>query len=147
MRSWATGKRRTLAGEGDPCRCAKRACIRAREERDAAFEIAAAAAAQLHELQAELAARAAQIGAGEGEQLGAAALQQAALAALDGREECVVRAWIVDPFITLTNEPRYPRLAPATPLPPLSRPLRRILGPATAPLLDPMPFVCRVSGF
>ena len=86
-----TGRRRTLAGEGDPCPCAKRACIRAREERDAALEVAAAAAAQLHELQAELAARAAQVGAGEGEQLGAAALQQAALTALDGREECVVR--------------------------------------------------------
>ena len=47
--------------------------------------------AQLHELQAELAVRGAQVGAGEDEQLGAAALQQAALTALVGREECVVR--------------------------------------------------------
>ena len=53
----------------------------------------------------------------------------------------------MDPFITLINEPPDPRLTPANPLPPLSRPLRRILDPATALPLAPMPLVCCVPGF
>ena len=56
------------------------------------------------------------------------------------------RPWIVDPFITLMSPD--PRLTPANPLPPLSRPLRRILDPAATALpLAPMPPVCCVSGF
>ena len=51
----------------------------------------------------------------------------------------------MDPFITLMSPD--PRLTPANPLPPLSRPLRRILDPATALPLAPMPPVCCVSGF
>ena len=53
--------------------------------------LAEAAAAQVSALRAELSARAELAGAGEREQVGACALQQAALASLDGREEVVVR--------------------------------------------------------
>ena len=51
----------------------------------------------------------------------------------------------MDPLITLMSPD--PRLTPANPLPPLSRPLRRILDPATALPLAPLPLVCCVPGF
>ena len=99
LRQKATGsrwKRKELkcdASDGGPC--SKRPCIEQRaklqQERDEALRLAEEAAAQVRELHAELAARAELVGADEEEQVGASALQQAALAVLDGREEVVVR--------------------------------------------------------
>lgn len=98
LRSQATGsrwKRGKFDCGTDDSPCTDRACIEKRErlqrERDEALALAEAAADQVRALRTELTARAEGVGDSEDVQVGAAALQQAALAALDGREEVVVR--------------------------------------------------------
>jgi hypothetical protein len=98
LRNRATGerwKRQPFECYTDEGPCSKRSCIEARarlqQERDEALQLAEQAAVELSVLRDELSTRAELVGAGENVQTGACALQQAALAALDGREECVVR--------------------------------------------------------